>query len=441
MAQDSAVTRREFIAASGTAAAVLLAGGGTGAAPASSKRRVALVGTGIRGTTMWGRDIVARYSDVVEFVGLCDINPLRVETGKRALGVSSPTFTRLEEMLDTAKPDALIVTTVDATHSACITAALARGIQVITEKPMVTDEAQCRAVLAAEKKAGRPIVVTFNYRYAPKHQAIKEALMSGAIGKVTSVDFAWYLDTRHGADYFRRWHRLEEKSGSLWVHKASHHFDLVNWWLDAEPAEVQAFGSLSHYGKAGPFRHTNCRPCPHQAQCPFYWDITKDPRLVELYVKTESADGYLRDGCVFKEDVNIPDTMNAIVKYSSGATMSYSLNACMPIEGYRLALNGTKGRLEVRDYERQPYEVPGETEIHVTKNFGTREKIEIPPAVGGHGGGDDRLRDLIFRGVEVPAHMRLPDSRAGAMSCLTGVAARQSIAQHRPVRIADLLGA
>ena len=441
MADDSAVTRREFIAASGTVAAALIAGRGAWAAPSSPKRRVALVGTGIRGTTMWGKDIVARYSDVMEFVGLCDVNPLRVETGKRVLGVSCPTFTSLEPMLDAVKPDALIVTTVDATHSACITTALARGIQVITEKPMVTDEAQCRAVLAAEKKAGRPIIVTFNYRYAPKHQTIKETLLSGAIGKVTSVDFAWYLDTRHGADYFRRWHRLKEKSGSLWVHKATHHFDLVNWWLDAEPVEVQAFGSLSHYGKAGPFRHTNCRPCPHKANCPFYWDITKQPNLVDLYVKAEAADGYLRDGCVFKEDVNIPDTMNAIVKYSSGVTMSYSLNACMPIEGYRLAFNGTKGRLEVRDYERQPYEVPGESEIHVTKNFGTREMIEIPPAVGGHGGGDDRLRDLIFRGVEVPAHMRLPDSRAGAMSCLTGVAARQSMEQDRPIRIADLLGA
>ena len=105
-------------------------------------------------------------------------------------------------------------------------------------------------MLDAEKQAGRPIVVTFNYRYAPKHQTIKEILLSGAIGKVTSVDFSWYLDTAHGADYFRRWHRLKEKSGSLWVHKATHHFDLVNWWLDADPVEVQAFGSLSHYGKA-----------------------------------------------------------------------------------------------------------------------------------------------------------------------------------------------
>jgi predicted dehydrogenase len=303
---------------------------------------------------------------------------------------------------------------------------------------MVVDEAQCQSVLDAEKRAGRKIGVTFNYRYAPKHQKIKELLLSGAIGRVTSVDFSWYLDTSHGADYFRRWHRLRSQGGSLWVHKATHHFDLINWWLDADPVEVQAFGSLQHYGKKGYLRHSHCRPCPHKTQCAYHWDITKDPRLVSLYVDCEKADGYLRDGCVFKEDVDIPDTMNAIVKYSTGVTMSYSLNTFMPIEGYRLAFNGTEGRLEVCDFERQPWAAP-ETEMHVIRNFGERRDIVIPEAEGGHGGGDNVLRDLIFRGITLPEHMRLPGSRAGAMSCLTGIAARKSMDAGQPVRITDLV--
>jgi hypothetical protein len=63
----------------------------------------------------------------------------------------------------------------------------------------------------------------------------------------------------------------------------------------------------------------------------------------------------------------------------------------------------------------------------------------VPAVEGGHGGGDDRLRDLIFRKIQVPGHMALPDSRAGAMSCLTGIAARTSVEQQRTVRIADLV--
>jgi predicted dehydrogenase len=436
MTSNSGVTRRDFVAAGGAAAASLLAGR---ADATGARRRYAIVGTGIRGIGMWGRPLVERYADVLEFVGLCDVNPLRAEVAKRTIGVSCPTFTSLDALLDRTKPELLMVTTVDATHEGCIVKALERGVDVLTEKPMVVDEAQCRAVLDAEKRAGRAIVVTFNYRYAPKHRKIKELLQEGAIGRVTSVDFSWYLDTSHGADYFRRWHRLRARSGSLWVHKASHHFDLVNWWLDADPVEVSAFGSLQRYGKQGPYRHANCRPCPHKGQCAFHFDMTKDPRLMALYAGCESADGYLRDGCVFKEDVDIPDTMNAVVKYSSGVTMSYSLNAFMPIEGYRLAFNGTEGRLEVRDWERQPWPVPEETEIHVIRNFGERQKVDIPKAVGGHGGGDDVLRDLIFRGITLPAHMRLPGSRAGAMSCLTGIAARRSMDTGLPVKIADLV--
>ena len=120
--------------------------------------------------------------------------------------------------------------------------------------------------------------------------------------------------------------------------------------------------------------------------------------------------------------------MNAVVRYTNGATMSYSLNTFMPVEGYDLAFNGTKGRLEVRDYERQPWDLARETEMNLIQNFGKRVKVEIPTETEGHGGGDQRLRDLIFRKIDVPAHMRLPDSRAGAMSCLTGIAAQK---EHR----------
>jgi predicted dehydrogenase len=254
------------------------------------------------------------------------------------------------------------------------------------------------------------------------------------------VDFSWYLDISHGADYFRRWHRLRSGGGSLWVHKATHHFDLVNWWLAADPVEVSAYGDLNVYGKAGPFRHTNCRPCPHKERCPFFWDLTKDARLMKLYAECEDVDGYMRDGCVFKEDVDIYDTMAATVKYSNGVTMSYSLNASMPIEGYRIAFNGTRGRLEVRDYERQSWTETQQSEIYLMKSFPrSRERIDMPNVTGGHGGGDDMMRDVIFKNAQAPDYLKLPGSRAGAMSCLTGIAARTSIEQKRPVKIGELI--
>lgn len=179
-----------------------------------------------------------------------------------------------------------------------------------------------------------------------------------------SVDFNWYLDVFHGADYFRRWHRLKSRGGSLLVHKATHHFDLMNWWLNADPLEVSARGNLEVYGRKGPFRSTHCRVCPHKTKCPFYYDITKSDRRMKLYVACEDVDNYHRDGCVFREDVDIYDTMSLIVTYSNGVTMNYSLNAFMPFEGFRLAFNGEKGRLEVRDHERQLFPVTEATEMY-----------------------------------------------------------------------------
>jgi predicted dehydrogenase len=440
-------TRRDFLKTTGAgaiAAAATLNPGTPAFAqaaprpPLKPKRRYAIVGTGVRGLGMWGRPLLSGYGEAVEFVGLCDINAKRVELARESLKVSCPTFTDFDRMCDTVKPELLTVTTVDAFHAEYIVRALDRGIDVLTEKPMVVNEAQCQQVLDAERRNKRKIIVAFNYRFAPKHVKIKELLQSGAIGQVTGVDFHWYLDTTHGADYFRRWHRLKSKGGSLWVHKATHHFDLINWWLDADPVEVQAYGDLAHYGRKGPFRSTNCRPCPHKTNCQFYWDITRG-RAMQLYTAAESEDGYLRDGCVFKEDIDIWDTMSATVKYSNGTLMSYSLNTFMPIEGYALAFNGTKGRLEVRDYERQPWPVGEETEIYLIRNFGQREKVEIPKAEGGHGGGDTRLHDLVFRQMDVPDYLKLPDSRAGALSCLTGIAARKSIEEKRAVKVADLV--
>ena len=432
------VDRREFVKTAGVAVAgVLLSGAAS--ARSLARKRYAIVGTGHRATGMWGKDLAQRYAADVEFVGLCDKNAKRVEAGRKLIGVECPTFTNFDEMLDRTKPELVMVTTVDSTHHVFINKALEKGVNVITEKPMVTEAAQCKSVLDAEKKYKRNIIVTFNYRYAPKHEKIKQIIQSGEIGRVTSVDFSWYLDTRHGADYFRRWHRLKSGGGSLWVHKSTHHFDLVNWWLNADPVEVTAYGALNVYGKNGTFRGVNCRQCPHKSNCQFYWDMTKDPRLMKLYAECEDVDGYYRDGCVFREDVDIYDAMSAVVKYSNGVSMNYSLNAVMPFEGYRLAFNGTKGRLEVRDYERQPWTVEKDSTAFLTKNFGKHEELEMPQIKGGHSGGDDRLRDVIFKNASVPDYLKLPSARAGAMSCLTGIAARTSIEQKRPVKIGELV--
>lgn len=403
------------------------------------KMKLALIGTGVRGCSMFGGDVMRVYKDQIEFVGLSDKNEGRLRYGKEYIGAKCPLFEDADEMLAKAKPDVLIVTTMDSTHHEFIIKALNAGINVISEKPMTTDEFKCQSILDAERKSGKRLIVTFNYRYSPHRQKLYEILRSGEIGKLTSVDFHWYLDTSHGADYFRRWHGDKEKGGTLLVHKSTHHFDLLNWWIDSDPEEVFAYGKLEFYGKNGPFRGTTCRGCVHAEKCDFHWDITKSTHLTKLYVENEKYDGYHRDGCVFREDINIYDKMAVQIKYKNDVQVSYSLTTYSPYEGYRIAFNGTKGRVEAWIKEKQPWEEKDEDEIHLTKNFGEREIIVIPHGGGGHGGGDTRLKDKLFKDPTMADPWRQSaGSRDGAMSILVGIAARNSIETGKPIKVQDL---
>lgn len=432
------MNRRHFVRQAGTIAAGSVLVPEFLSASMLVKKKVAMVGTGHRGTGMWGEPVIKEFGNIIEFVGLCDINLGRVETAKKMLGVSCPTYTDFDKMMKDVKPDMLIVTTVDGTHNEFIVKGMEYGADIITEKPMTTDEIKCQEILDAEQRTGRNVRVTFNYRYSPHRQKIYELLRSGAIGRISSVDFHWYLDVYHGADYFRRWHRLRKNSGSLLVHKASHHFDLLNWWLESDPEEVFAYGALEHYGKNNPFRQTNCRTCTIKDRCKFYWDIYSDPRLVKLYVDNYQYDKYDRDGCVWREDIDIFDKMAVQIKYANKVQVSYSLTTYSPYEGYRIAFNGTKGRLDAWIKERQPWEQEGFDEIQLTTNFGKRELIRIPNNEEGHGGGDLRLRKDIFNPGGEDKYRQAASSRDGALAVLIGIGARNSIDSGKPVRIESL---
>ena len=407
-------------------------------AETAPRRRIALVGTGHRGAGMWGKELLAGWRGHVEFVALCDINPLRAEAARHLIGTNAPVYTDLDAMLAQIKPDTVIVCTRDDTHDAIIIKALEAGADVVTEKPMTTTAAKSRAILAAQARTGKRIDVTFNYRFAPTALKLKQLLDAGMIGTVASADFHWYLDTRHGADYFRRWHARAEHSGSLFVHKATHHFDLMHWYLGSVAREVFARGSLRHYGRNGAYRGARCGDCNHTAICPYFLDIGKDPWLDALYGAPAQADGYHRDGCVFDESIDIYDTMAATVTYDNGVVLSYSLNANMPVEGHSIAFNGTGGRIELRQFERQAFDVPPYDEIVVMHNFGPVERIRIDHAGGGHFGGDDRLRNQLFVPGTPDPHGQRAGAKAGADAMLCGVAALASAREGRVVTLAEL---
>ncbi len=307
------------------------------------------------------------------------------------------------------------------------------GCDVITEKPMTTDAAMCQAIIDTQKSTGKKCTVAFNYRYSPFRAQVKDLLMDDTIGEVLSVDFHWMLNTHHGADYFRRWHSQKQFSGGLMVHKATHHFDLVNWWLSAVPVTVYANGKREFYtpamvkrfGLNGP--HERCLTCPEKNHCGFLpGSGSQRQSLKELYLDNEHFDGYFRDRCVFRNGIDIEDTMNVVVKYDNNATMSYSLNAFNSWEGYYIVFNGSKGRIEHKVEEKlyindgsgvdQGEVERGKAYTRVMPIRGRAQEIEMWTGEGGHGGGDALLMDDLFLPEEQPdKYLRAADQRGGAI--------------------------
>lgn len=421
--------------------------------------RYAIVGTGAR-HAMFAQAISDTFAGSTELVGLCDCNPVRLAHAVRSVGgqtgngIATYGADEFERMLAEQRPGTVVVTVPDALHHDYIIRAMEAGCDVLTEKPMTTDLGRLRAILDARARTGRKVTVTFNYRYTPARTQLKDILLSGAIGTVTAVDFRWHLDRVHGADYFRRWHRLKANSGGLLVHKSTHHFDLLNWWLGDTPATVSARGQRRFYTPAmaetlGLGGHADrCRDCT--LACDLRLDIGADPALRALYLEAEDEDGYRRDACVFDPEIDIEDTMQLLIGYAGGASATYTLCAYAPWEGLEILFLGTKGELRHRHVE--VHGVFGgrrdltnrdsmETVLHVA---GTPPRaLDVWQGAGDHGGADPVMLGYLFAPEAQPAdrHGRSSTHIDGAWSILTGIAANESIRTGGTVEIDPFVAA
>lgn len=366
-------------------------------------------------------------------------------------------------MLIEQKPDVVLICSMDVTHADYIVRSLRAGCDVIVEKPLAVRVDQLAAIRQAAEETGRNVQVMFNYRWVPAATKAWELLNSGAIGKVKHVNFEYLLDTKHGADYFRRWHARMENSGGLLVHKATHHFDLVNWWLNSIPEMVSAHADLTFYGKENAVARGDSHLTtydryldPASEQDPFRLDLLKSGPNV-IYHEAEKDSGYIRDRNVFRDDINIYDTMSVIARYRSGAMLTYSLVAFSPQAGSRVSFTGDRGRLELveshvshiilgqsdKELAKEQGNLPAGKKrvvLRLQKHFSPPEEIEVPHAPGGHWGADPLLRTQLFSPDAPEDHARRKAGwEQGIASVMLGLCANQSIASGESVRMSDLI--
>lgn len=423
-----------------------------------NRPRYALVGTGSR-AGMYLDALAGPYREDGELVALCDSSRTRIEWHRRRLrsrGVEPAAYgaDEFDRMVKETRPDVVIVATIDRDHHHYIVRAMELGCDVITEKPMTIDAAKVRAIFDAIDRTGRRLRVAFNYRYAPAYTRFREVIASGAVGTPLAVDFSWLLDTSHGADYFRRWHREKHNSGGLLVHKATHHFDLVNWWIGSYPVSVSAMGGLLFYGREAAeargehYEYRRYTDVAAAAGDPFALDLHSKEVFEGLYLAAEEETGYLRDRNVFGGPITIEDTMCVTVGYDSGALMSYSLIAYAPWEGLRVAVTGTRGRVEM-DVEETVQHLSADASaskgsfkrvrMRLHRMFGESTELEVPVGSGGHGGADPLMLEQLFS-TNPPADDlgRAASHVDGAASVLVGIAANESLVSGVHVAVESL---
>ena len=191
--------------------------------------RLAMIGTGGWGTH--GHLVAYKQSPYARVVAAADINPRNLSVAAERFGIPA-TYADYREMLDREKLDAIDISTPNSTHCAVSLDVIARGINVICEKPLAMNRQEARRMAAAAREAGVKTAVNFTYRNVPAARFIKEIIDSGEMGEIFHViatyNQGWLVDPTAP----RVW-RLDKSMTGTGVlgDLGSHLIDLARFWI------------------------------------------------------------------------------------------------------------------------------------------------------------------------------------------------------------------
>ncbi|MCX5570161.1 Gfo/Idh/MocA family protein [Kaistia nematophila] len=153
-------------------------------AQAGRKARIGIIGAG-----SWA---VANHLPIlqrnpnVELVGVARPGAAELAKVKEAFGFPHA-YETYEELLDNVEMDGVIVASPHHLHAEQAMAALAKGSHVMVEKPMATNSADARRLIAAAEKAGREILVPYGWSFQPYFKKAHQLVASGRIGRIRHV--------------------------------------------------------------------------------------------------------------------------------------------------------------------------------------------------------------------------------------------------------------
>lgn len=277
-----------------------------------------------------------------------------------------------EEMLKNEKLDGICIGTRCSTHAYYAVMAAKYNIPIFLEKPVgicEEDIEKLRGILDLNDK----IVVSFPLRMSRIVTYVKELLDNDKIGKIVHVQA--YNNVPYGRGYYHKWYRDESITGGLFLQKATHDLDYINYLLgDDKPVRVCAMKSKQVF-KGNKPAGLLCENCDETATC------TESPQNV-----AKNNDGYIiGKWCCFAEDVGNEDSGSALIEYESGMHVAYSQDFIVRNgAGKRGArLIGYKGTVEFDWFDEK---------ITVYKHLeNVVETHKFPNMQSDHFGGDNEL--------------------------------------------------
>ena len=364
--------------------------------------KVVIIGAGNRGRAY--SDYAQRFPDCMQVVGVSDIRESRKnDMGNRFNIPEERRFGDWSEVFTTSKfADAVLICTPDDTHYEPCLKALEWGYDVLLEKPVAQTEKECRDIAKQAHKYGRIVAVCHVLRYAPYFRAMYQAINSGIIGRVVSIQHMEPVECRHFAHAYVRGNWRNSKDTTPFIlAKSCHDLDILRWMVGKPCKTIVADGSLTLFKpenapKDAPLRCTD--GCPHESTCPY--------SAIDVYVRRKAHIGVfdlkdpndedeimskLRENewgrCVYHCDNNQPDHFVSEMVFEDGTTATLSVEAFTAVWGRRTRVMGTTGYIDGDGESFTLYEFRSNKELVWDK------KVENIPeyAQSGHGGGDMAL--------------------------------------------------
>lgn len=315
-----------------------------------------------------------------------------------------------EEMLEKEELDGVMVGTNCNTHTHFAKMVMEKNIPLFLEKPVAVSREELEILKECDKKPHAPVVVSFPLRVTKLIQEVKRILDSGAIGKVDHIQA--FNDVSYGYVYFHDWYRDESVAHGLFLQKATHDVDVLNYLTGETPVEVCAMKSKQIFKGDMPAK-LRCSECEHTEDC-----------MESTYNITHERNDIPRsDYCCYAVDTGNEDSGSVMIRYESGMHAVYSQNFFARKGAARRGarLYGYKGTLEY-DFVKDEIQVYDHMSSKVTS-------IKMNGSSNGHGGGDFQLVKNFVNLIRRKEECSVSPLEAGITSASVCMAAKESSEQ------------